>query len=1219
MSLKYEGSTDPKKRKYTGSLQYNDTILGVKDPKVSIYYQDGSFGFDGWEMFKEIADAKKFAEAIQKGSQADANKACGALVDFVIDEVVKTKFYFTIGMPTGQKKDNPGQKVGQLECVMHWKYNVSVLDFSADIDVIDVPITIRGPFSKDKVWEALGNFIEDNLANIGKALMDKPEKFAAFIAVLSLEKCGREAIARLICRKLNSKNLKTQAKQQNSKDSQKVQEQMNKVTTNAAAATAAAAGGGIAGAAAAVAEGGTTLLAGGPLLGVLTGGALASIIGSHGDDDDKKDLKEARDKAEASLQQAKDQLEAARKQLQQRLMPSGPPSVQITPSMSTSVNAQSIVLDWSKTAPQDTHKSENEPQVTYKIRVGTTDNVKDSHMVDFAPTTATTFTTPPNAEYVFEKTFFAFVRASITVKSETFEASDWSKVSITQQAKLRAPKAVKLSVAEGGSGPEWRVDVVDPVQGATYQVKITGVTAQSAEIVLHEANFQGAQTAFQFPTYSPENTPDISSVIATVSRVAEGPDKDCVPSSTVTSGEPIKVVAVRGLHATVVGKEVVLNFGPLPAGVQFSKFLFSKSPSDKSARDPVKKDPDAVYFDINDIEDGKSISVEIRLSSTNANEFCLITAITFKVQGYWTMKITDISSVWPFQLAEPWEIRLRYELVDPKSVTNIPKPATLLVRTDGSDEKKVEEAKIDWDSNLLVGNIRKPWPHTVQMAAVGPSGERGQWSDEWSLPPIPDPPYTVAPFVTFSKGGKVTLEWEKVTPADDRWKGVNGRVYSNWTDGTHSTQWEESLFPKTSVEVTVPRPEDLTVLNAKAALWLPNLRLSGAADQTPSAVDLCMPVPFTWDTYTSPNSTQPGPNSSLASVSLKQDHLEVWWTSADGAIQSTWFDHQWRSQQFLPPASALSGGSSITAFSRRPLHQEVLWIGPNGAVTGRWYNDDHWQTGTDYAFDKEGTAATTKGGSLVALARDTYNMDLYWVAPDLSIRTAHWTEKIGWRGSSTIVGANSVSQTDLSELSAAPCEGDSVMLCWIGGDGSVQSAFCQETSVSFGPPEQKTIAGADTPFRSGGSSIHVRAVPKPVGCRVFWTTTQGRLATSWFSPAKGSWSSPVFMTVSGAVSLASKITSNARPTQRAKGMYGAEDTTAHRVFFFNQQSKLCSIEGRWVNNETDLGWLNLGAEEGLQARSTGSMSLTAASWNVNHVETWWVADDGVVHGRVGRV
>ncbi|HEX9965922.1 MAG TPA: hypothetical protein VGB04_13185 [Allosphingosinicella sp.] len=130
----------------------------------------------------------------------------------------------------------------------------------------------------------------------------------------------------------------------------------------------------------------------------------------------------------------------------------------------------------------------------------------------------------------------------------------------------------------------------------------------------------------------------------------------------------------------------------------------------------------------------------------------------------------------------------------------------------------------------------------------------------------------------------------------------------------------------------------------------------------------------------------------IAAVSRMDNTMDLFWVGPDGSVNNArWYDmgdRQWESGELLPPGSAsVTGG--IAAISRDRNAIEIFWIGPDGAVRqGRW-SDDREQPGGlwDFsAFAPPGSASATSGIAAVSRRPDT--KEVFWVAPDSSLRNA---------------------------------------------------------------------------------------------------------------------------------------------------------------------------------------------------------------------------------------
>lgn len=1169
-----------------------------------MYYRDGGFGFERWEIFQDI-DVKKLSEAIQKGSNADGRKACGELANFAITEAVQTRFHFTLGMAKSQRKQGGEGQTASLECVTHWKYNVSVLSttFSEDFDMGHINLTVRGPFKRDQILQTLGRLITDNLEDIGKAIIDQPDKFAMFIAVLSLEKFSREAIGRLICRGIKEKNVKERAKEHNEKDNGDIGETVKEIL-EIAGTTASASG--IVAAITGLVEGGAALAAGYGLLATLAGGVLARKIMEHGDADDKQALENARRLAEENMKKAQARLDDVQNEIENSLRMSGDPELQIIASQDPASNSRIVNLDWSKAMPKKQDYLSNSG-LSFDIRISCTDNIDDPDAVKLA-TSKTHCSLNPDDKYVYAERVYAWVRASVTSNAKTVSAPVWSKVSVAQKAKLRPPTAVNVIIVERND-PKWRIDVVGVDLKATYLAKLLGTSATQPEIVLLEEKFKGDSLSLAFKPYPAESTPTVDSVYASVCRIPEHSDSEHLPSPTIKSEAAVKVGRLQNLRAKTAGQQVMISYDPLAPGVALM-YVIVKADSSHSAREPVKKEANVAYIDVSDIGEGEKVTLEVYPMTADPAPVYFISALTMCIQRHWAVRISPRSQLYVRETGLQSDLHLYFDLVKAADSPDLAKPKYFKVRSDPDTLFKYAfkyEDILTYEWSRFDLKMSAPYPQTLQIAATTAEDDQGPWSEPWQFPKLPQPPYSFKVFPLFRKDGKLEITWDKNWTSDKSWKGIE--VIAWIFDAKYRTPRRAQDSSPEATSAVIPWGENAPKydqIRISASPFLANVRCF------PDDKTILPRFKLAWTNYLSPNLTKLGQFSSLSSLMLKQnEHLEVWWTGEDGSVQSTWLDGQLSQQVFLA-SSALAGGSCITAFSRQRLHQEVLWVGSNGRITGRWYNTDRWQQGTDYFFDKAGTAATTKGGVVFGFGRDSDNMDLFWVAPDLSIQTAHWQSRIGWRGPTTVAPAESVSKTDLSSLSAVSWNAENVHLCWIAADGSVRSAYSEKTTSDMKPFTPGVVAGPNSACVSGG--IHLRAISAKAGAQAFWVTPDGRIATTWLQGSKDTFETAQFLTAAGSVDLQSGISSALRATE------DSEKKSQLHVWWFSSSQELISAEGtvEKVGYDADWGWNIAQVAGGQKARLTGLKAVTAQSWNKDHAEVCYVGVDGQVEGSVGR-
>jgi DUF1680 family protein len=90
------------------------------------------------------------------------------------------------------------------------------------------------------------------------------------------------------------------------------------------------------------------------------------------------------------------------------------------------------------------------------------------------------------------------------------------------------------------------------------------------------------------------------------------------------------------------------------------------------------------------------------------------------------------------------------------------------------------------------------------------------------------------------------------------------------------------------------------------------------------------------------------------------------------------------------PAIVIPGGSSMLV-ARAPDHMDLFWVAPDGSIKSTWWDanleNGDWDPTRVFAATPAGQAAN---GPVAVVARAPDHMDLFWVAPDGSIKSTWW-------------------------------------------------------------------------------------------------------------------------------------------------------------------------------------------------------------------------------------
>ncbi|KAI1194128.1 hypothetical protein F5X97DRAFT_327879 [Nemania serpens] len=219
-------------------------FLGVRGSNVGFVYKDGRFSFegfkiiDGLEKTKGMSDALDIHELLKKGGEKN-NSTCGALIDFVFDKVIATKFIVNLSLPRGgngatatpaipndakSKGAIGGQygslvdKDGEIHLDIDWGYQVALKVPLADEYLPRVPLaevekigTVGFSFSpkidKDQLLLSLGEKLITCAAEIAESIVSDPVQLSAIAAIIVFESLGRDALKAILCRNAEGKGL----------------------------------------------------------------------------------------------------------------------------------------------------------------------------------------------------------------------------------------------------------------------------------------------------------------------------------------------------------------------------------------------------------------------------------------------------------------------------------------------------------------------------------------------------------------------------------------------------------------------------------------------------------------------------------------------------------------------------------------------------------------------------------------------------------------------------------------------------------------------------------------------------------------------------------------------------------------------------------------------------------------------------------------------------
>lgn len=205
-------------------------VLPDPFPSVSLLWSDGAFGIGGWNFqpyWGEVLRTRgigKLEDAIREASKPTGSCTCEEMVDLIFEDVVKTKFNFSLGKPKKGTKlldvDDKGNATlnGSLHITIDIVINLAESEASGiettepplikDLDIGTWPVSLTGPFKKDELFAMFLNTVRNNFVQLGKAILEDGSKPIAKLTTFILTKdLTRKLVKSLLCRDVNEKRV----------------------------------------------------------------------------------------------------------------------------------------------------------------------------------------------------------------------------------------------------------------------------------------------------------------------------------------------------------------------------------------------------------------------------------------------------------------------------------------------------------------------------------------------------------------------------------------------------------------------------------------------------------------------------------------------------------------------------------------------------------------------------------------------------------------------------------------------------------------------------------------------------------------------------------------------------------------------------------------------------------------------------------------------------
>ena len=307
------------------------------------------------------------------------------------------------------------------------------------------------------------------------------------------------------------------------------------------------------------------------------------------------------------------------------------------------------------------------------------------------------------------------------------------------------------------------------------------------------------------------------------------------------------------------------------------------------------------------------------------------------------------------------------------------------------------------------------------------------------------------------------------------------------------------------------------------------------------------------------------------------DQLTIGTFSVDWNQELSGVDRQFVSDRY--PRRPRNTGSAHTAVvARESQHLDVFWIAPDGSVRSAWWHEGG-QWSAPFVLSPAGSAAP---GAITAVARESDHLDVFWVGPDGSVRSAWWHEGKPWSAPFAIAPAGSA---DPGAVAAVARETGHLDVFWVTQHGQLGSTWWHEGGAWAAP----FSLGAEFSVKPGAVAAVARLNNH---LDVFWVTQRGELASTWWHEG-GAWAAPFTLSAARSVEPGS-LSAVARLSSHLDVFWISPDGDVRSVWWHEA--------GQWSAP------FSIGPTR--SARCPGHVWVSARM--TNHLDLFWVGRDGSV-------
>jgi hypothetical protein len=287
-------------------------------------------------------------------------------------------------------------------------------------------------------------------------------------------------------------------------------------------------------------------------------------------------------------------------------------------------------------------------------------------------------------------------------------------------------------------------------------------------------------------------------------------------------------------------------------------------------------------------------------------------------------------------------------------------------------------------------------------------------------------------------------------------------------------------------------------------------------------------------------------NRRMAVVSRSPIYRDIFWIAPDGTVKSSWnvLGESWAGHTFaVTRAGTASPNSEIVAVARSSGQIDLFYLGNSGELKTAWWNEgaNRWNDATILP-----TVTLRASSALAAVSRSASSLDLFGVGPTGRLVHTQWTESLGWRLMASPAAAEATSAN--TPITAVARAANKLDLFWLDSEQRLKTASWSENPApTWGA--SVLILNFDRVAESGGIAAVAR---NPSHLDLLWVSVTGQLMTSyWDESLPEGWRGHEYsLTARDVVATDARVTLLARHPLQLDAFWKGRDGAVHTNWWY---------------------------------------------------------------------